>query len=264
MHRILALERVPSIIVVLALCLATRCVADAATFYVVPVIGGRLTVLTAKSPIDPVGQTVDEQIFEGRDSLFDNAVFLAADAAIRKIQVNAAVSLLRVSDAGMRNTVARQLAATGSSGLQALLPPGWEHGNAAAVRLLLVVPATTSIKVPIFGGRGRGASAALPKITGLGFYVDDLSFYFTQDSAIAHAPGIVMPYASIALVLIDPSAQKIERRVDAGFAQLAHRPDAKIRWEAMTSEQRMDALRRVLDSAMDRLVPAVLSGSTVR
>ena len=260
----MAFRRVSSLIFIFALGLAACCIANAATFYVVPVIGDRLTVLTAKSPMDPMGQKVDAQVFAVRDSSFDNAVFLAVDSAIRKTQGDALVSMLRVSDAGMRNTVAKQLAATGSSGLQALLPPGWEHGNAAAVRLLLVVPVTTSIKVPIFGGRGRGASAALPNITGLGFYVDDVSFYFTEDSAIAHAPGIVMPYASIALVLIDPSAQKIEGRVGAGFAQLAHPSGARIHWEAMTNEQRVDALRRLLTSAVDRLVPAVLSGSTVR
>ena len=236
----------------------------AGTFVVIPVIGDQMMIFFAKTKIT-AGAAAERRIYPTNDPLFDNAAFAAAEDAIHKLQTDASVVMLRVNDHATYASIAGRPAAAGSivDGLLSSLGP--DVAKSPTTRVILIVPTTGQIKLPIQSSGGR--TAGLPGVAGLGFYVDSISYYFTPDSSFMHSPGLVMSFASVGLISINPSTGSIEggKSVLAvhplAIADSDHKDDP---WEALTVQQKTDALRQLLTDGIGRLVPALLAGSAAR
>lgn len=234
------------------------------TYVVVPLVGDRITVFVAKTKIT-AGAQAERRLYATNDPLLDTAAFSATDSAIHKLRADASVVMLRVNDRALYGSIAPRLAAQDWSSVDAVMASlSPDIAKSASTRLVLIVPQAGQIKLPLQSSGGRTAS--LPQVVGLGFYLDNVSYYFTSDSAVMHSPGMVMSFASFSLFLANPATHSIEGGRSIVVYRMLPAPDSNPSdpWESLTPQQKTDALRQLLDDGIGRMVPALFMGPGAR
>ena len=113
------------------------------------------------------------------------------------------------------------------------------------------------------GGNGALGSG---KIGGLGFYLDSTEWIRSSKTGTTER-GMIAPFAYVEITLIDVATNAVVRHTNATSSYLlgtAGMPVDVNPWNVLTPEQKLDALKRVLERAVRKGVPAVMNATAAK
>ena len=189
------------------------------------------------------------------DGALDNVALLAVDDALRRANPKTEATLLASRDPTLFALQAKLLDRGSDTGELLAAVQGLLR-QSQATRLILVSKHRGDARLPM-----RFEYAGTGKLTGLGFYIDRRMMVKDADSGAADR-GFIAPYAYLELALIDAQTMKPIRRsvvpqattVATGSAKGAVNP-----WQAMTTQEKSDALAQLIRQAVDRAMPELLA-----
>ncbi|WP_280153696.1 hypothetical protein [Piscinibacter sp. XHJ-5] len=187
------------------------------------------------------------------DTLHGMAAF-AADDAVRRLQANAKTSLFVTRDPKL---LALQDKLTDSKDDMAALAQQLKPllASSSASHLLLITKHRAEARLRVLDG-----SIGSGRLSGLGFYVDKETRMTERDTG-NHSTGFVAPYAYLSVTAFDMATLRPLRQEAATASETVSTAASKaalVPWDAMTTEQKFDALKRVTRTAIDTIVPKVL------
>lgn len=187
--------------------------------------------------------------------VLDKRMVLAMDDALRASGAKSAPVLLFTTDAGIFEREAQLLdAGQGTASLLEVVRPVLRGVDAR----YLVVATKYRHDANLRLANGSVGSGTL---SGLGFYVDRQveSYEYGGDNRVG--TGFIAAYAYFMLSLIDLQTGKVVREMPVMGSQLAlgYRSDTGNPWDAMTAEQKMAALERVLRLETRRVMPELIA-----
>ena len=126
-----------------------------------------------------------------------------------------------------------------------------------ATHLLLLTKMRDSARVPLVDG-----STGYGTVRGLGFYGDTETRFTRRDSGET-AAGVLAPFAYLRLSLVDVASGDIvrEQLVRAMRTYFPAGRDVIDPWDVLTAEQKVGALKRLIEEELARAVPALLAAS---
>ena len=189
------------------------------------------------------------------DGALDDVALLAVDDAQRRAKPQTHATLLASRDPKLFALQAKLLDGGGDTGELLAAVQGLLR-ESQATRLILVTKHRGDARLPM-----RFEYAGSGKLTGLGFYIDKRMTVRDNDTGAADR-GFIAPYAYLELALIDAQTMKPIRRsvvpqattVATGSTKGALSP-----WQAMTTQEKSDALARLIRQAVDRAMPELLA-----
>ena len=227
--------------------------ADARRYAVLSLLADKFDVVNARPG---VGSNLDQnrrQTFIDPGGAFDRYAAGAVERAIHGIDASAAVTMLtlpttsRLFDQPDRIFEGKTIALPGSV-VDALIA-------AKASRLVLLTKHRGDARVPLVDG-----STGAGTVRGLGFYVD-VDLYLTRRETGESSYGVLAPFVYLRLSLVDVESGEIvrERLVRAMESYLpAGKPGVVHPWDTLNAEQKVDALKRLLERELERAVPPLL------
>jgi hypothetical protein len=227
----------------------------APTYVVVSLIGDEITVVQARPQSITRMDTNQRDEIPVNDATFDRMAMAAAEAEIRRVQPRANVLQAAIRDKRLFALQEGLLADTGASrdmraAMQGLL------ANHGATHLVLVTkrrsPASFRIKA---GSVGRGFLA------GIGFYLDTVT-RLHYDESNQESPGFVAPYAYLSVALVDAATLRTVKSATAQESSMSLSIDSKLAvtaWDALSAEQKVEALEGVIKSGVARATAAALA-----
>jgi len=228
--------------------------AGAQAYAVMSVVGSQMSVVHYQPRTPGRTDANAHQAYELRDRALDDFATRAAEAVVRKRHPDANVLRLSADDAAWLAGV-RTSAIEADGKLDALLEPVVAAARrAGATRLLLIVPARTDLRLELAQqstGSGRAA--------GLGLYVDPMLSVQRADTGES-ARGLLGVFANFRLSVIDVGSGRHvgDETITSGRAYSAARAaDANI-LNALSAEQKVDALRSLLAAGIERELPALI------
>ena len=230
--------------------------ADARRYAVLSLLSDKFDVVNARPG---VGSNLDQnrrQTFTDPGGLFDRYAAGAVERAIHGIDASAAVTMLtlpttsRLFDQPDRIFDGKTIALPGSV-VDALIA-------AKASRLVLLTKHRGETRLPLVSGEtGTGS------VRGLGFYVD-VDLHITLRETGESSYGVLAPFVYLRLSLIDVESGEIvrERLVRAMATYFpAGKPGVVHPWDRLSAEQKVDALKRLLEQELGSAVPVLLQDS---
>lgn len=188
------------------------------------------------------------------DDTLDGIAAFAADDAIKRLQPGAKTSLFVTRDPKLLALQDKLADSTGN--LESLAQQLRELvASANATHLLLISKYRADAKLRVVGGTIGGG-----RLTGLGFYLDQDTRMVDRDTG-RHGTGFVAPYAYLSVTLFDMTQMRLLRREAATESDTVSTGDsanAVVPWDALSSQQKVDAIKRVIQRAIDATVPRVL------
>lgn len=227
--------------------------AQAHRYAVLSLLADKFDVVNARAAI---GSRIDQnrrQTFEDPQGLFDRYAAVAVERAIRGGDASTAVTMLALPrtsiyyDQPHKIFDGRSVALPGSL-VDALIA-------AKASRLVLLTKHRDEVRVPLTSGAtGTG------NVRGLGFYIDS-DLHITNNSTGESSFGVLCPYVYVRISLIDvESGDVIRERIVRAMSTYLPSQKAGIAhpWDVLDPEQKIDALRGLLERELAKAVPALL------
>jgi hypothetical protein len=185
-------------------------------------------------------------------SALDDAALDAAESVLKRVRPVSPVARFSIRDA--RLFALQDKVLDDSGGLREALAKLLREQQ--ATRLVLVTKLREEARFRIVNGTiGSG------KISGLGFYVDPFT-RMEQTSTGEATFGFLGPYAYVNVTIVDVETMKPLRSVGARESEMSlpvHSQRALGAWDALTPEAKVDALVRVLRSAVERATTQALA-----
>jgi hypothetical protein len=182
--------------------------------------------------------------------MFDHAVLKAAEEALARAVPGASTALLRVPAAGTSGDP-NQLVVDGKVVaahplVDGLRQQGFTHVlTATRLRAPNVVKLADDVKI----GTGH--------LEGLGYYID-LTIPVQRVDKAGVVQGVIAPHVYIQLSLIDLGTLEVRRShaiTANAMASSASNPDGVDPWGAMTAQEKVDALQRLIRSSVSQATP---------
>ena len=242
-----ALSIVLSIVLFLALS-ATAGNVTAKTLYVSSDLGHEMTIVTRRSSAGSNVDTNKYAVYKLGDDGFDKAFVdhVAAIAAAGNAQLHVARFMLGADDD------------TDGRGDDALVRMAIEHVKefAPGDLLLVLVPRRMAINFPVLTGSGGDGKAA-----GLGGYVDPDRDWMATARNYDDAGTLAM-FANFRVAVIDPTARRIVASDDiaTGEARSGKGSTGQTPWDALTAQQKVELLKKLVNGELDRVVIPQLAG----
>ena len=188
------------------------------------------------------------------DDTLDGIAAFAADDAIKRLQPGAKTSLFVTRDPKLLALQDKLADSTGN--LETLAQQLKDLvASANATHLLLISKYRADARLRLVDGSIGGG-----RLTGLGFYVDQETRIVDRETGRA-GTGFISPYAYLSVTLFDMTQMRLLRREAATESDVVSPGDsasAVVPWDALTSQQKVDAIKRVTQRAIDAAVPRVL------
>ena len=184
--------------------------------------------------------------------VFDHAVLKAIQEALARAVPGAAVALLRVPAAGSSGDPALLFVdgkvAAAHPLVEGLRQQGFTHLVAATkLRATNVVKLADDMKI----GTGQ--------LEGLGFYIDlTMNVERVNTTSTNTAQGIIAPHLYMQLSLIDLGkleAVRTQSITDNSVVASSSNPSGTDPWGALTGEQKVNALQRLIQFSVSRATP---------
>ena len=216
-------------------------------------VGDQMTVVFARTQTGSRLDRNDREVAALPDKSLDTLVLKQLDVALHRTLRNVETAALAAANASLLAVQGDTLA-----GKRPPDAPVRAFANAlptgGADRLLMVLKHRAEARIPVMEG-----AIGLGRLEGVGFYVDRVSLLRSGRSGYT-VPGFLAPFAYIRLVLADAEGRVIaEREIEAAQTfGMGDTPDALHPWDMMDSAGKMAALDRVLQTAIDRELPALL------
>jgi hypothetical protein len=227
--------------------------ADAHRYAVLSLLADKFDVVNARPEVGSHLERNRRQTFEDPGGAFDRYAAGAVERALMSADSSTKVTLLslpttsRLYDQPDRIFDGKTIALPGTV-VDALIA-------AKANRLVLITKHRGETRVPLVdGATGTGA------VRGLGFYVDT-DLHITRRDTGESSFGVLAPFVYLRLSLVDVESGEIvrERLVRAMATYFpAGKPGVVHPWDALNAEQKVDALRRLLERELERAVPTLL------
>lgn len=233
-----------------------RSAEDAKPRYVVmSIIGDQLQLVFFQRG---VGSHIDQNVRKDvpiRDATLDNFALLAVDDAIRQRRPKATAVLMTSRDATLLEQQ-EQLSERPAEAAQWLAPVKEVLQKTQAPRLILVSKARADASFALVEGKtGSG------KLSGLGFYIDQEKRLQVVETGNSEA-GFIAPYAYLSVSLIDVPTMSVIRQkrvTESTIVPTAQSRDALRPWDAMTAQEKTDAIERLIRRAIGRAIPELLT-----
>lgn len=227
---------------------------DAADYAIVSLIGSEITIVGAQ----PVSSTsLDRNSYSPipvKDATFDRAVFNAVDRAIVARNRHEKSSLLRMpaDDARAAFIDGAKSAVAAASVVDAVRPAAAQAGLA---RMVLVAPYRYAPMMRTAEGHvGTG------RVAGLGVYVDRMT-RFHQPGVADVYPGYLGLFANFRVLVVDLASGAVlaEDVVTTGTTYATSRSASRDPMAAITAEEKLRVLQRLIDVEMARVLPPLLA-----
>ncbi len=233
---------------------------QAANYVVLQLITTKLTIVTA-APV--TGTSLDRNKYEAfplSDDQFEEDLLQATTAALKHVDPNAAVGVVRIKpeQAGLLRERFEDDTTAKIEHVVALLKN--RPDIAPDTMLVLVVPKRAELMLSTqLGDRGSGKAA------GMGFYVDHFSRLRRSDTGES-GKGFLAPFINIqvALIGIADGHTVSERIITAGTTLSAARSDDRDPWNVLTSDQKIASLKTLYRREIDRVVPDMLGQANLK
>jgi hypothetical protein len=128
--------------------------------------------------------------------------------------------------------------------------------NHGATHLVLVTKRRSAASFRITAGTiGRGFLA------GIGFYLDSVT-RLHYDQSNQESPGFIAPYAYLSVSLVDAATLRTVKSATAAESAMSLSIDSKVAvqaWDALTAQQKVEALEGVIKSGVTRATAAALA-----
>jgi hypothetical protein len=227
--------------------------AQAQHYAVLSLLADKFDVVNARAAI---GSRIDQnrrQTFEDPQGLFDRYAAVAVERAIRGGDASTAVTMLALPrtsvyyDQPHKIFDGRSVALPGSL-VDALIA-------AKASRLVLLTKHRDEVRIPLTSGTtGTG------NVRGLGFYIDS-DLRLIDNTTGESSFGVLCPFVYVRLSLIDVESGDVLRE-QIVRAMSSYLPSQKTGishpWDVLGPEQKIEALRGLLERELAKAVPALL------
>jgi hypothetical protein len=223
------------------------------SYAVLSLMADKITVVTRQAP---TGSHLDRNLRQELpmpDDTFDAAAVNAVNEAIKRIEPKATTALYSTRDpklfALQEKLIDGDLPSDAlAQSLKDLL------AQSKATHLVLVTKHRADAAMHLADGSfGDG------KLVGAGFYVDP-TIELTNTKSGEHSTGLFAPYAYLKLTLIDAaSLHAVRQRATTTSHVFAPGQSAKLPWALLSATQKVDALREVIEHAVDDAVPGLLA-----
>ncbi|KQU75943.1 hypothetical protein ASE08_24130 [Rhizobacter sp. Root16D2] len=226
-----------------------------AGYAVVSLIGDKLSVVTHEAGTGTTIERNRTQALPVSGGVFDADAMTQAEAALKRLDAGARVSLYDLSSPAMFEQQDRFLDGGRLKFSPAVVAAMRKDG---ATHLLLVTKqlATARLQAGDHDSLGSG------QLEGLGFYIDRAVGMINPDTGET-GRGFFAPYFFARVSLIDLASLEVvkETRIKANFSRastgVAQSPDA---WDALTPKGKIDALKALIDEQVPKAVEALVAG----
>lgn len=236
-------------------CDSAQAQSAARRYAVLSLIGDSLTVVTYQPATGSHLDRNHHQSLAMPSESFDIPALRATAAAISKLDGNSKVSLmtatspsLYVDVIGMLNALTLQLPADVLAAVK--------QDEVTHLIVLSKLRGEASLQA-------RNVSVGSGKLEGLGYYVDTVKRMTRSDTGEAGV-GFLAPYAYFKLTLIDVASMRVLGSESVRATQTlsaARAKDSTSPWDALTPQQKVDTLQRMIASEVARVVPKLLQAS---
>jgi len=222
-----------------------------ATYAVVSLIGDQLDAVTYQPQVGTLLDANSHQAMPMGADIMDNLALRETNKALRSAVPVTDVALLAVSAPEFFIDESRLFA-----GNQVKLPADIDAAiaQAKAGSLVLITKHRADARLQVSDGLiGSG------KIEGLGFYVDTV--HHLRDAENTRATGFLAPFVYIDVTLVDTASHTIigQKTITASETVTANSNETGAgAWGALTTEQKMSTLSRLLSKNLAAAVPKLL------
>ena len=226
------------------------------TYAVISLLGDQISVIKRRPQVGTRIDPNERLEIPVADATFDRMAMNAAEAAIRRAQPGANVIQASIRDKRLFAMQEGLLAETPESrdmrvALQGLLA---QH---AATHLVIVTKRRSAASFKLVRSTvGEGL------IAGIGFYVDTIT-PIRRVGANEDSPGFLCPFAYLSVSLLEASSLRTLKSAVALESEMSLTVDSKdaVRaWDALTAEQKVNALEAVIKSGVTRATAAAMAG----
>ena len=231
-----------------------RAAGQARRYALLSLVGNRIEIVDARPEIGSRLSQNRRRFFDDVEGTLDRLVAQAVAAAVNKEGRGAPLSMLALPGSALYDQPERAF-----DGRQVVLPgsvvDALEAGKFS--HLLLVTKVRDAVRLPLYD-----STAGVGAVQGIGFYVDpDLRLRIVETG---HAGfGVLAPFVYVRISLVDVASGEVMRdevlREVRTYAT-AEKPDAVNPWEVLSAEQKLEALRQLIQKSIGDAALRLLSG----
>lgn len=236
----------------LLLASGAQAAAPAPSYAVISLVGDQLDIVTYQPQ---VGSQLDSnshlRLTLSEDAL-DTAALRVINRSLRASQPGAQVALLAASTADSFANQDRLF-----SGSHVTLPAEIDaavHREGASTPVLVTKHRGEARLHVADGFVGSG------KLSGLGYYLDTNQELETRDTQV-HSLGYLAPFVYVDVNLIDVATNTLLKRATIATGYVigsSNRAEAVHPWDALTSQEKVDTLKRLLTQELQTALPTLL------
>jgi hypothetical protein len=194
--------------------------------------------------------------FEAGAGTFDRLALQAVQRALQKTEPAAQLTMLSLPTTSRLYQEPERI----FDGKSVVLPGAVVDAldAAKATHLLLLTKVRADVRIPLVDGdTGYGT------VRGLGFYVDGNTRFTLRNTGETSA-GVLAPFAYMRLSLVDVATgdvvrDQLVRSMRPYFVAGVSVVDP---WDVLDAEQKVDALKRLLENELAKAVPTLVAGGT--
>ena len=247
--------RLLAMLALLALGCAARAADGDARYAVLSLLSDELTVVVRGATT--TGSSIEHnrrQSLAIPGHILDKRMVLAMDDALRAAGAKAPVLLFTTEPSIFERQAKLLDAGDGTASLMDAVRPVLRGADARYLVLATKYRHEATLRLAN-GSTGSGT------LSGLGFYVDNQVESFERGGESRVGTGFVAAYAYFMLSLIDLQTGQVVREAPVMGSQFAlgYRSDTGNPWDAMTPQEKIGALERLLRSETKRVMPRLLS-----
>lgn len=245
---------VRAILVAITFCVAGAVhAANERAYAVISIVGDKFTIVRARMSTGTNLRRNDRQAVAFPDPVIDRTALLAVERALRKQDKEAKPILMLVQEPRLLSLQDRLLE-EGAPAQELFEGVRRAVAEAQATHLILVSKLRHEAIL-----RFESSSFGTGRLEGVGFYIDDAIMSKRSDTHET-ARGALAPFAYFRLSLFDVASGQLIREEEAVASTTASAARAATLdpWDAMNSQQKIEALRRLVSEEIDRKVPLLL------
>ena len=224
-------------------------------YAVVSLIGDKLSVVTHEASTGTMIERNKTQTLPVNGTVFDAEVMAQAEAALKRADAQARVSLYDLSSPAMFEQQERFLEGGKLHFSPAVVATMRKEG---ATHLVLVTKqlATAQLRAGDHDGLGSGY------LQGMGFYIDR-AVHMIENKSGETGRGYFAPFVFAKVTLVDldtldvVNEASVKVNISAASVGVAASPDA---WDALTPQGKISALRSLIDDHLPQAVASVVAG----
>ena len=226
----------------------------AQTYLVLPLLGDRVTIVTAERQSGRVDSSRYEVVPQTVPT-FDNHVLRAVQGTFQRARPDTAIIMLRATDPKLFALRDAWLDSDDVNVRALWLFIARQSAASAASHLLLITPYRSEPQMKVGGGEYRGTG----KVAGLGFYLDGVTRLRRSDTDET-ATGFLGVFANFQLILINLQSETIEarERITVGQTFAAARAVDKSPWEALSPARKDAVLAHLITEEIENVLPGML------